>query len=67
MYKKDVLKIFVVEDDPTYLKFLQYVLGLNPDFEATFFRNGKEYFESVRAGGLVVKEVIHDYDQWQAM
>ena len=42
MYKKDILKIFVVEDDPTYLKFLQYVLGLNPDFEVTFFSTGKD-------------------------
>ena len=42
MYKKDILKIFVVEDDPTYLKFLQYVLGLNPDFEVSFFSTGKD-------------------------
>jgi DNA-binding NtrC family response regulator len=42
MYEKEALKIFVVEDDPTYLKFLQYVLGLNPDFEVTFFSTGQE-------------------------
>ncbi len=42
MYKRDVLKIFVVEDDPTYLKFLKYVLGLNPDFEVSFFGTGKD-------------------------
>jgi len=42
MYKKEALKIFALEDDPTYLKFLQYVLGLNPDFEATFFSTGRE-------------------------
>ena len=41
MYNKDILKIFVVEDDPAYTKFLQYVLGLNPDFEVSYFENGK--------------------------
>ena len=27
MYEKDPVKIFVVEDDPAYTKFLKYVLG----------------------------------------
>ncbi len=38
----DTLKIFVVEDDPAYTKFLKYVLDLNPDFEVTCFATGKE-------------------------
>jgi DNA-binding NtrC family response regulator len=42
MYEKDPVKIFVVEDDPTYTKFLKYVLGLNPDFEVQFFSSGQE-------------------------
>lgn len=42
MYEKDPVKIFVVEDDPTYTKFLQYVLGLNPDFEVEYFTTGKQ-------------------------
>ncbi len=42
MYKKEALKIFVVEDDPTYSKFLRYVLDLNPDFEVSFFDTGKD-------------------------
>lgn len=42
MYNKDTLKIFVVEDDPAYTKFLQYVLGLNPDFEVSYFDTGKD-------------------------
>ena len=51
MYEKEPIKIFVVEDDPTYTKFLQYVLSLDPDFETEFFTNGKdcllyEYIES---------------------
>lgn len=36
------VKIFIVEDDPTYTKFLQYVFGLNPDYEPEFFTSGKE-------------------------
>jgi DNA-binding NtrC family response regulator len=42
MYEKDPVKIFVVEDDPAYTKFLKYVLGLNPDYEVEFFTNGKD-------------------------
>jgi DNA-binding NtrC family response regulator len=42
MYDKDPVKIFVVEDDPAYTKFLKYVLELNPDFELEFFTSGKD-------------------------
>ncbi|MFN3841333.1 MAG: sigma-54-dependent transcriptional regulator, partial [Cyclobacteriaceae bacterium] len=42
MYEKDPVKIFVVEDDPAYTKFLKYVLGLNPDYEVEYFTTGKE-------------------------
>lgn len=41
MYK-EAIKIFAVEDDPTYIKFLEYVLSLNPDFEFKIFKTGKE-------------------------
>ncbi|MEM6522389.1 MAG: sigma-54 dependent transcriptional regulator [Bacteroidota bacterium] len=47
MYEKDPIKIFVVEDDPTYTKFLQYVLSLNPDFEVTVFETGKECIDNL--------------------
>ncbi|HEX9648943.1 MAG TPA: sigma-54 dependent transcriptional regulator [Cyclobacteriaceae bacterium] len=40
-------KIFVIEDDPTYRKFLEYVLSLNPDFEVSTFENGKSFIESL--------------------
>lgn len=40
-------KIFVIEDDPTYRKFLEYVLSLNPDFEVSTFENGKGFIESL--------------------
>jgi len=42
MYEKDPVRIFVVEDDPTYSKFLNYVLSLNPDFEVDYFTTGKD-------------------------
>jgi DNA-binding NtrC family response regulator len=38
----DTIKIFVVEDDPTYRKFMEYVLSLNPDFEVEFFNSGND-------------------------
>lgn len=41
------VKIFVVEDDPAYSKFLKYVLELNPDFETTFFSSGKECIDNL--------------------
>ncbi len=47
MYEKDPVKIFIVEDDPAYIKFLQYVLSLNPDFEVTVFQTGKECIENL--------------------
>lgn len=39
---ESTVKIFVVEDDPTYKKFLEYVLSLNPDFEVKYFTSGNE-------------------------
>ncbi len=42
MYEKDPVKVFVVEDDPAYTKFLQYVLGLNPDYEVEYYTTGKD-------------------------
>ena len=47
MYEKDPIKIFVVEDDPAYTKFLRYVLGLNPDFETSFFATGRECLDNL--------------------
>lgn len=42
MSENEHVRIFVVEDDPIYTKFLKYVLGLNPDFETDFFASGQE-------------------------
>jgi DNA-binding NtrC family response regulator len=54
MYEKDPIKIFVVEDDPTYTKFLKYVLGLNPDFETEFFSTGKECLDNLHQQPAVI-------------
>jgi DNA-binding NtrC family response regulator len=47
MYEKDPVKIFVVEDDPSYAKFLKYVLELNPDYEISIFSTGKEFLANL--------------------
>ena len=41
MQAEQTIKIFAVEDDPTYVKFLDYVLSLNPDFDYEVFTTGK--------------------------
>jgi DNA-binding NtrC family response regulator len=54
MYEKDPVKIFVVEDDQAYSKFLKYVLGLNPDFEVEFFTSGKECLNSLHKNPAII-------------
>jgi DNA-binding NtrC family response regulator len=44
-YSREPFKIFVVEDDPAYTKFLQYVLSLNPDFDIHPFFNATTALE----------------------
>lgn len=70
------IKIFVVEDDPTYTKFLKYVFGLNPDYEPVFFANGQECVNNLHQkpdvvtldyslpdiNGEAVLKSIRDYD-----
>ena len=47
MSDSNPFKIFVVEDDPAYTKFLRYVLDLNPDFDVTCFSSGKECLQEL--------------------
>jgi len=54
MYEKEPVKIFVVEDDPTYTKFLQYVLSLDPDFETDYFTTGKDLIEKLHKKPAVI-------------
>lgn len=54
MYEPETIRIFVIEDDPVYTKFLQYVLGLNPDFEVTCFATGKEFLQQLHLRPAIV-------------
>lgn len=54
MYEKDPIKIFVVEDDQTYTRFLKYVLSLNPDFEVEYFTSGKEFIGALHHRPAIV-------------
>jgi DNA-binding NtrC family response regulator len=54
MYEKDPVKIFVVEDDPAYTKFLKYVLELNPDFEVQFYTSGKDCLANLYRNPAVI-------------
>jgi DNA-binding NtrC family response regulator len=54
MYEREPVKIFVVEDDPTYSRFLKFVLELNPDFEVTFFSTGKSCLEKLHQKPVVI-------------
>lgn len=54
MYDKEPVKIFVVEDDPAYTKFLKYVLELNPDYELEFFNSGKDCIANLYKNPAVI-------------
>lgn len=54
MYEKDPVRIFVVEDDPAYTKFLRFVLDLNPDFEVDFFSSGKDCISALHKRPTVI-------------
>jgi DNA-binding NtrC family response regulator len=41
------MKVFVVEDDPIYAKYLKHAIELNPDHEAKVFTTGKELMEGL--------------------
>lgn len=54
MSENDQVKVFVVEDDPAYTKFLKYVLSLNPDFDTEFFSNGKDCLDQLHKKPTVI-------------
>lgn len=41
------IRIFAVEDDPVYTKFLAYVFDLNPEIEVSFFADGKSCIDAL--------------------
>ncbi len=43
----DVLKIFLVEDDPFYGQLIKHHLSLNPDYDVHLFESGKELIKSM--------------------
>ena len=54
MHSEKTIKIFAVEDDPTYIKFLGYVLGLNPDFDYQIFTTGKAFLDQLHQKPQIV-------------
>jgi DNA-binding NtrC family response regulator len=48
------VKIFIVEDDPAYMKFLNYVIGLNPDHEIRSFSNGNEALNALHENPSII-------------
>lgn len=39
--------IYVIEDDPGYIKFLAYILNLNPDHMVKTFQSGRDFLASL--------------------
>jgi DNA-binding NtrC family response regulator len=54
MYEKEAVKIIVVEDDPAYTKFLNYVLGLDPDFEVEFLSTGRDCIANLHKNPSII-------------
>lgn len=54
MINNEHIKIFIVEDDPAYNKFLQYVLNLNPDYEVEVFTSGKSCLENLNKQPAII-------------
>ncbi|PWH86811.1 sigma-54-dependent transcriptional regulator [Brumimicrobium oceani] len=48
MNNQKKIKIYCVEDDLTFSKFLKYKLSLNPDFEVSIFNTANDLLESLR-------------------
>ncbi len=45
--KKQVTRIFIVEDDAIYQRLVKYVMGINPDHEVTVFNTGQALLQSL--------------------
>jgi len=43
----ELVKIYIVEDDPLYLKFLEHVISLNPDHHIKKFEKGQELLNAL--------------------
>ncbi|HFC00817.1 MAG TPA: sigma-54-dependent Fis family transcriptional regulator, partial [Phaeodactylibacter sp.] len=47
-------KIFIVEDDPIYIKIIKYVLELDPEHEVHVFTSGKECIDHLYLNPIIV-------------
>jgi DNA-binding NtrC family response regulator len=47
-------KIFVVEDDPLYIKIIKYILELNPEHEVHVFTTGKECIDHLYLNPIII-------------
>ena len=47
-------KIFIVEDDPLYIKIIKYVLELDPEHEVHVFTTGKECIDNLYLNPIIV-------------
>lgn len=50
----EALRIFVVEDDPVYMRMIDYLLRLNPDHEVHQFTTGKEVLQQLHLRPSIV-------------
>ncbi|KYG73394.1 MULTISPECIES: sigma-54 dependent transcriptional regulator [Roseivirga] len=57
-YVPESVRIFVVEDDPLYMKLVRYIAELNPDHIVHSFENGKSCLENLHENPKIV---ILDY------
>ncbi len=57
-YTPETVKIFVVEDDPLYMKLVRYIAELNPDHVVRAFENGKSCLDNLHENP---QTVILDY------
>jgi len=53
-YVPEQVKIFVVEDDPVYLKMVKYIVELNPDHVVETFENGTDCLNRLNENPAVV-------------
>lgn len=48
------MKVFIVEDDEVYAKYLKHFVELNPDYEAQVFSTGKDFLQNLNVNDQVV-------------
>lgn len=47
-------RIFIVEDDPIYLRMVKYIVEMNPDHEVYAFENGKQCLDNMHLNPTIV-------------